>query len=520
MKVFDQVEELLKIDQKLQVVEWEVIGGETTMMPFDWWEEMLPYALERIDHINRTYTTSKGGLNFLTNLIYKDKRYTELFKKYKNHPLFCLYTSWEPDTQRFGHNDKLLPRFHKTLREIGSKRVTLDLILTKTLVEMEPEDIIKEYAPLGVNDYSIKMLSPFGSGKKFFKENMTPFSRMSDFVEKFDAAAKKHGVKKFTPKDEMLGSLNASEAFQCNGGFKYDLSIEPDGFTHFNANQTGDESATASVSLSVEDPDWAMKTLFENKVEEAKRFHSNDIRCYQCPYYRHCAGGWFHYRSVDFQSVSKFAKDECQGLKRIWDLASSDLKKSFDHSIEQHLNLIANPPPSQLLNWTLSELDITDYEQFLHELKKMPHVNMTEGDVMHKNAFERCLAYDDLGLTFSIDKIPSGKVGGLIVYHTLNGNLKGSRISPELTLSFIKTNTHNIMMNVVAQVYDWIIDECKEGQKIHALPMVQITKGDVNAEVAKKLLELYFDTNEISLKSTPLIELQRQINTEKLLLTF
>lgn len=41
--IFDKVEELAALDQNIEEVEWEAIGGETTLMPFEWWQEMLPY---------------------------------------------------------------------------------------------------------------------------------------------------------------------------------------------------------------------------------------------------------------------------------------------------------------------------------------------------------------------------------------------------------------------------------------------------------------------------------------------
>ena len=91
-KIFDLIDDLYVTDKNPKEIEWEVIGGETTMMPFSFWEEMLPWTLERIDLINKKLSMN-GGLNFLTNLIYKDKRYTDLFNKYGDNDTFCLYTS-------------------------------------------------------------------------------------------------------------------------------------------------------------------------------------------------------------------------------------------------------------------------------------------------------------------------------------------------------------------------------------------------------------------------------------------
>lgn len=472
--IFDKVKELVLLDQKLQVVEWEAIGGETTMMPFEWWEEMLPVALEQIAEVNKLTKAKggrEGGLNFLSNLIYRDKRYTELFKKYKDHPLFFLYTSWEPDTNRFGNKDKMYPKFISTLENIGSKRVILDLILTKTLLTINPKDILDTFTQLGVNDFSIKMLSPFGSGKEFFKNNMTDFHKMASWVQELKTLSK--GVMvgdrevRMTPVNELEGSLWEGSAFQCNGGFKYDLSIEPNGETHFNANQTGDDKAVGFKPIHINDANWATRVLFENKTEESRKFHTTDSRCYTCEYMRYCCGGWYHYRSAPFDQVAKYAKEDCQGMKLLWDKAKEDLGDVFNHSQHNYSSLMIEAlnegdPLSENFNYICEAGLLDDYTEYLKTLESSDHQILVDLDTYDnlyfgKDTYERISAYCDAGIKVLLKKIPNGFAGEQIIYHYITGNLNNLNISYSTVVEYLRKPSTSPKVNLLTQIHDRLI---------------------------------------------------------------
>src|SRR3546814_1489524 len=56
--------------------------------------------------------------------------YTTLFRsKYGDRQEMCLYTSWEPETNRFGKNMALFDRWKETVREAGVRQKILDVIL-------------------------------------------------------------------------------------------------------------------------------------------------------------------------------------------------------------------------------------------------------------------------------------------------------------------------------------------------------------------------------------------------------
>ncbi|MCV9964820.1 hypothetical protein OIU34_23285 [Pararhizobium sp. BT-229] len=324
-QVFDQVEKLYELDGNLHEVEWEVLGGETTLMPFEWWEEVLPYMLDRVEAFNQRLK-NPGSLNFISNMMIQDSRYFDLFNKYGKHPAFSLYTSWEPDTRRFGARNKLFPKFLENLDRLDVRSITLDVILTQAVMELGGAWVIDTFVPHGITDFSCKMLSPYGSGKAFFAPNMTSFEAMSKFLGELAAAKPAHVS--YTPGDEMLSSLFRGSSFQCNGNFYYDLSIEPDGFTHFNANQTAEEAATGGLEIRIDDPDWARKVVYENAREAAGKLGLKHPECHQCEYLRYCNAGWWHYK-VDQALVRPFAEGDCAGLRRHWD----EKRVSLDGSI-------------------------------------------------------------------------------------------------------------------------------------------------------------------------------------------
>ncbi|WP_230678120.1 hypothetical protein [Pseudomonas putida] len=166
--IFDRVRDLVALDRGLEEVEWEIIGGEITKMPVEFWRRNLPFALEQCRDFNAQLKTP-GSVNVLSNLIFSDQRrradYIDLFNQYGDWPEMCVYTSWEPETNRFGKRDKLMPAWRETVSALKVRQKILDVILTKTTVELGPDYLLEQFLPLGVTDFSIKMISPYGSGK-------------------------------------------------------------------------------------------------------------------------------------------------------------------------------------------------------------------------------------------------------------------------------------------------------------------------------------------------------------------
>lgn len=463
--IFDQVEKVYELDNNLHEVEWEAIGGETTMMPFEWWEEMLPYALERINNFNKKLKTP-GAFNFLTNLIYKDKRYTELFNKYGDDPAFCLYTSWEPDTNRFGNKDKMFPQFIKNFSEIKAKNKIVDIILTKGVIDFGAQKILDIFVPHGVTDFSIKMLSPYGSGKAFFEPNMIEFDKMVDFLIDLDRLKPAHVT--FTPQEEIFSSLYVGTSFQCNGNFKYDLSIEPDGMTHFNASQTADEMALGFQSITIEDKLWPEKVMYENTIEESRKLTLKYDECDQCEYIHYCNAGWYHYKIHDQKVISQYSKKECPGYKRFWDYHKEKLEYSL-HDRSQHLHNIklreaySNKHKRNINIEAINENELSqNYNDYFNVITNVRAVYINKKKHYGKSILERLWFYDDLRIITTIDNniLIESKELEDIISHFISSNFHTIVLDPVFVMNYIHNNiNHGVSKKVCHAISYWINKE-------------------------------------------------------------
>lgn len=334
--IFPRMRELLAIDHGLEEIEWELIGGEITSMPVEYWQENLPYALDQCRDFNSVLKTP-GSINVLSNLIFSDERkrrdYLDLFAKYGQRPEMCLYTSWEPDTNRFGKGMALFDRWKATVAEAQVDKKILDVILTRATVEKGPEYLLETFLPLGIKDFSIKLISPYGSGRTFWQPNMIEFEQMSQYLCRLLELIPE-GIT-FTPADEMSSAVFRGTSYQCIGNFRYDLAIEPDGLTTFNANQTTDEASVGDARIFISDPDWKWKVLADNTSELDNKLSRYHDYCFQCEYHSYCAGGWYHYRIAAPDDVRAWDQGDCPGFKKLWSKISERYGQ-FDRGTSVH----------------------------------------------------------------------------------------------------------------------------------------------------------------------------------------
>lgn len=424
--IFKIIKDLKQIDTNLEEIEWETLGGETTLMPYEFWEEMLPYALNQIKEVNETLRVP-GSMNFITNLIVKDERYFELFNKVGNDENFSIYTSWEPDTERFGKNDEKLPQYYENIKKIPNvENKTLDVIFTKKIIELGPKYILDTFCPFGITDFSFKMISAFGSGKQFFIDNMVDFKSMSKYLKKFDLLSKNYGEITFTPKDEMMSSIYKNESFQCNGNFYYDLAIEPEGLVTFNASQTLEEAVLSyKKTLNVNEKNVHYKIMFENIKEAYNKLELIHEECQDCEYLTYCNAGWYHYK-INKDSIKEHSDDECPGLKMYWDF---NLKNSNMHFRKPKIK----KQTQKNIDKMIIETDIAqDYELYFEEISKTNikkvSIELTKNDIFGKTILERILFYDGLDIDVNISEQVfeglSKNQKQIVVKNIINNNYK------------------------------------------------------------------------------------------------
>lgn len=401
-RVFDSVAELVALDTGLEEVEWELIGGEITKLPVEYWERNLPYALTRCREFNAGFKTP-GSVNVLTNLIFSNDKhrgeYVDLFNRYGEWPEMAIYTSWEPDTNRFGKNMKLMGAWSETVRAIKAKQKILDVILTKTTVAMGPDYLLETFLPLGITDFSIKMISPYGSGREFWQPNMVSFKEMSDYLCRlFDIAPP--GIT-FTPADEMSGAVFRGTSYQCIGNFRYDLAVEPDGLTTFNANQTTAEAALGERKIYVGDEDWAYRVLADNTRELDNKLSKYHSYCFQCEFHSACAGGWYHYRIANPVDVRAWDSGDCPGYKQLWSKVKAR-HGAFDPIQARHqaeMRSLVSKSRDAAATQVIHDETVncpTPFPEWL-KLTKNGSVNIGAGEAFGKPMIERLWAYQAIG---------------------------------------------------------------------------------------------------------------------------
>ncbi|WP_210498841.1 hypothetical protein [Vibrio crassostreae] len=324
LDAFDKVRDLVTLDKSIDAVEWDVMGGEPTLMPYEWWAEMLPLAIAKVREVNKL-TRRNGFLMFTSNFTFDDDRYVGLFNKMSKYPEFYIFTSWEPDTNRFGRSGDKFQRFKENLKRVNCSNITLNLVMTKETCATNPRFIVDTFLPLGVTDISTEQLSPFGSGKRFYVTNNAEQGAIVGFLKGLrDALPEGFPL---SPLDEMKSSLHGGSSFCCNGNYKYDLSIEPDGLTTFNSCKTGSEGLNIGDNIYVTDTTWANTVLLKNIHEEFNKINTQKLVCNQCDYMRFCNGGWYHGESKILSDVSGNL-GSCTGYKNLWDEVKKDVVES------------------------------------------------------------------------------------------------------------------------------------------------------------------------------------------------
>lgn len=493
MVAFDRLVELVKAHREVDTFELDVMGGEVTLMPYEFWEEMLPYTLERMKEINQL-TKGGGTLMFTTNCIFKDKRYIDLLNRYSHDPLLILFTSWEPDTDRFGKRGGLFKRFCENVKAINTQEKTLNLILTQGLVDVGAKYVTELIDEIGITNVSIEQLSPFGSGKSFFDGNMTTFGQMSDFLIELRALLPKNI--EMSPYNEFVDSIELGKPFSFTGNYKYDLDIEPNGDTHFNACQTGSERINGASSgvLNVHDPMWVEQVMFDNTTEELRKINTEHNNCVDCRYLRYCNGGWFHGKTVPSDVLAPYAKGDCAGYGKIWKLIDDGSNNKNEPLFKNHQTRISKICESvtDATEWlSESTLLALNYEEYFCAVNGADGIRIDVESLHGKNPLERALYYTNKGIKARIDSqvyLDTSNALELVLEH-MGANLNGLFVAPDVVWSTLFDNHQHPKANLILSMVNELLPFIGyEGDELACSYYVQATMDDRHEEVVNWIL--------------------------------
>ena len=408
-KTFDRIEELFNTDRKVSKINIELLGGELTMMPLAFWERNLPWTLERMATWDALYD-AEAALIWCTNLIFKDEGYVSLLNRMGErfgHGL-DLFVPWEPDTNRFKKDFKLLPRYLKTLEAItGIKRKTLCITMSRAVVEQGPQFIVDTFITKGITDVTCDMLYPAGSGKAYFMRNCT-YGQVSEYIIALRGLLPDYV--ELSPLIEMESSCRTLTHYHYPGNDTYDIEVEPNGEVTFNSSYTGEESSFGTQTLSVSDEAFAAKTVFNNTPELRLRHSMPYAGCQTCEFAVVCSGGWAWHKQLSPEMSQLISHGDCAGLKRVWEFAKS--RTGISHGDRsKYLAMVERRQrrgcvEARRINAAIErgqetpvveEAFIDDYEDYFRQFDRPRAVVMKAGALHGKSWVERLFFYDAIG---------------------------------------------------------------------------------------------------------------------------
>lgn len=462
-KIYSQLAILMKLDKKTEGIAVEVLGGETTLMPVEWWQEMLPFSLKQLKEIPLAAGQKHyGELVFITNNTTKNPEYINLLNRYKDDPQLEVFTSWEPETGRF-KVPVMKERFMKNCKDVKSKQFCLSIIPTKSLLEIGGKGLVDGIiAETGVGLLNIDMLYPYGSGKDFFKKNQPDYIDVANFYVDLHQHASKATPPVLIPLvEEIQESLSKDKPFCNMGNDSYGIDIEADGITTLNSTQTGTERELGGEELDIHDDQWPIKFIFENAaIYERKKSWRHDF-CFQCEFLTYCGGGYYEHKLIKDEEIERLTKGGgCPGFKQLWE---SQLSFKSDRSLINHkrrMNALLTKSEkvvkksSDKIKYIPEEGLITDAEGFYLAASKAAAVEVSFHSIFEKSVVERLWFYDALGITCRIKPgVASVAEMASIVEHITHKNYK--------YLNFDRKMVEDFVLNYPDQMISKLIIDAK-----------------------------------------------------------
>lgn len=450
-KAYERIEQLIKVDQHVRRVNVEVLGGEISRMPFEFWQRQLPFSLAKQAHFKQM-TGHSAAFAWCTNMIIQDPRYFDLLNEHGHEPNWEVFIPWEMDTHRFGRNNKLFPTYLENVKKLDRAKKAINIIPTKHMLSLPIQEIKDFIRANGFSDLSCDMLYPYGSGKAYFDNNQPAFHEVSQFYIDLTEALIDEDWITISPWDEVSGCLQTGKGFNLNGNDAYDMTIEPDGSVVLNSSMTGTEAPLPSQALYLDAENWAFKAFFENIRQMDVKYSVEFEQCRQCEYLRYCNGGYYHYKYLPHEQISLYDQEDCAGYKKYWDYAKDKLgPKVASISVMNHEAVRAAirarrsvPAPGQV-DRTYCESELPrEYEGYFASIAEMPEGSAISVDVPRvfgSSISERMWFYDGLGLKPSIEASVVQALDQVslrnIARNMVGGNYKAIQTDAALVWSYV-----------------------------------------------------------------------------------
>lgn len=442
----EQIAKLAKISKVAESIEIEALGGETTLMPIEWWEKMLPALINQITEIERCTNISDASSSITTNGLFSSPEYIELFNRFSNDH-FELMTSFEVDTNRFGKDNRQLGRFYENLRQVGAKKIVL-MTLTHGALQMSAEEIAeKVLVPVDSSNLNLNFLISSGSASSNMVE-LPSMKKISDWVIATDKQLVETGRAPLMLVEDYQDALQTNGANAPIENSCSSITILPDGSTLLSSSQLDEIDAEKPLHpLSIEDPYWSVKVSLENSRRIATLLNPLRKECSECLYYSGCKGGGFYYRELVNTDLDR---EECIGNKAIWEYAEKKLKKTDKNSTERRMRDFVKRLSDPIF-FPEAVLEATFSDSYNHYVKYITHltetsspvvIHLSEGDLFGFSLLERVWFYHSLGIPFrvSLKRLKSETEIKTLIRHQVFFNFNCIAIDTAEILSFVQQN--------------------------------------------------------------------------------
>ncbi len=446
--------ESFHLDDSVSYLHLDVLGGEATLMPFEFWERNLPWTLERINALNDQGIQTE--FTFCSNLMWKDDRYLGLLRDHRHNPAMDIAISFEgPESGRFGRNMAIFPKFLSRIEALGDcNMLNLVLIMGQGIIDLGAQYIIDTFVRRGITDVTCDMIFPWGSGKAYFERYQPQYADVADFIAELTELGKPFGLT-VDHLDDMRKSLKTLSRSQNTLNDAYEYHWDQRGTVSLNPNQTGSEAVRPHIELQAWDQNAPLKVIWGNSSELDNKLSYEHAFCRDCKYLQACNSGWYPHKDMPADTVQQYMGVKpghgfsCPGFYSLWDREakqSLDLEGATRYADARRIRKASRISSSRTsLRSEMRERDfIADYEGFFDAVSAASHVEIFNGSLFGLSPRQRLWFYDRLGKLVAFEKgLFSLEECSSILAHSLAGNYHTIEVEPETVSAFVQLNPHH-----------------------------------------------------------------------------
>lgn len=442
--------ESFRLDDSVSYLHLDVLGGEATLMPFEFWERNLPWTLDQITDLNGSGTQTE--FTFCTNLMWRDERYLGLLREHRHHPAMDIAISFEgPESGRFGRNMAIFPKFLSRIEALGDcNMLNLVLIMGQGVIDLGPQYIIDTFVKRGITDVTCDMVFPWGSGKAYFERHQPRYADVARFIADLTDLGQPYGLT-VDHLDDMRKSLRTLSRSQNTLNDAYEYHWDQRGNLSLNPNQTGTEAVLPYFAVHASDANAALKIVWANSSELDNKLSFEHEFCRDCNYLQACNAGWYPHKGLDPFTVRQHMRQpgeagfSCPGFHELWEREASthlDLVGVTRYGDQRRTRKLQRLKEAQRSSSHIAEQAfVGDYEGFFEAVKDIQRVEVFDGELFGLSPRQRLWFYDRLGVavTFSGGAEAFAQASSIIA-HSVAGNYHTVEVPPAEVIAFVSQN--------------------------------------------------------------------------------